>query len=130
MTLDKDLAELLDRKQRQQNMNDILNALNPSQIEFNTMILGFTDIIQSVFYNYLSSQCKSNQDKNEMDKRINATVNEIMDVLNKRSLSNPEDMVILSTIMIEAIAKALVRQSQTGEMRIAKKLSNLQKTTR
>lgn len=123
-----DLSHLLERKQRQTNMNEILDSLNPNQSEFNTMLLGFGDIIQSSFYNYLTSQCKTEKDRDDLDKRVNKTISEVMSVLNMKSLSNPEDMVVLSTIMIEAVAKSLVRQENNG-IRVSQKLHNLKKNT-
>ena len=123
-----DLSHLLERKQRQTNMNEILDSLSPNQSEFNTMLLGFGDIIQSSFYNYLTSQCKTEKDRDDLDKRINKTISEVMGVLNMKSLSNPEDMVVLSTIMIEAIAKSLVRQESNG-IRVSQKLHSLKKNT-
>lgn len=124
-----ELSNLLSRKQRQQNMNDLIESLNPDKTEFNTMILGFTDIIQSSFYNFLTSQCKTEKEREDMDKRLNGAVSEVLHVLNQKSLSNPEDMVILSTVMIEAIAKALVRQEDNG-LRVSQQLHNLRKQTK
>ena len=125
----EELSNLLSRKQRQENMNAILDSLNPDQAEFNTMILGFTDIIQSSFYNYLTSQCRTEKERKDMDDRLNKAISEVMTVLNMKSLSNPEDMVIMTTVMIEAVSKALVRQESNG-MRVSQKLNNLKKQTK
>lgn len=130
MAVKDEVVNVLNPKQRQENSTAILNSLNPDKTEFNTMILGFTDIIQSSFYNYMQAQCATDREQEEMNERINNNVNEVMDVLNKKSLSNPEDMVILTTVMIEAIAKALIRQSEGGEIRISQKLNNIKKATR
>lgn len=124
-----DLSTLIDRKQRQANMNDILNGLDPGETEFNTMLLGFTDIMQSTFYNYMVSQAKTEKERDEMDVRINKTITEVMQVLNLKSISNPEDMVILTTIMIESIVKALVRQDAGGQ-RVSQKLHNIKRAAR
>lgn len=124
-----ELSNLLSRKQRQQNMNDLIESLNPDKTEFNTMILGFNDIMQSSFYNLLTTQCKTEKERDEMDKRLNGAVSEVMHVLNQKSLSNPEDMVILTTVMIEAIAKALVRQEDNG-LRVSQQIHSLKKQSK
>lgn len=129
MTENEVIEFVSDRKKRQENMTELLNALNPDETEFNTMILGFADIIQSSFYPYLVSQCKNEKERDVMDERINDTVSSVMTTLNAKSLSNPEDMVILSTIMIEAITKALVRQNDSG-LRVSQKLQNIRKSPR
>lgn len=116
--MDEAVKQAISRKQRQANMDDILNSLNPDKHNFNTILLGFTDIMQSSFYNYLLSQCKSQKERNALNDRINATVNAVMEVLNEHSLSNPEDMVVLNTVMVEAINKALVRQAQGGQFEV------------
>ncbi len=118
-----------DRALRQQNMNDVINALNPDKTEFNTMILSFADIIQSSFYPFLVAQCKTSAERKEMDDRINQNISDFMEMLNQKSLSNPEDMVILSTIMIEAITKALIRQEDSG-MRVSQKLYHIKASPR
>lgn len=115
---------ILSRKERQENMDAILSSLQPAQQDFNTMLIGFADIIQSSFYNYLSSvNIKDEKAHDAMEQRINDGVNQVMAVLNERSQSNPEDMVILTTVMIEAITKALQRQSNAGEVPINKNLN-------
>lgn len=124
-----DLSTLISRKQRQTNMNDILNSLNPDTTEFNTMLLGFTDIIQSTFYNFLVSEAKTEKERDMVDERLNKTVSEVMGVLNMKSISNPEDMVILTTIMIESIVKALVRQDASG-LRVSQQLHNAKSAAR
>lgn len=114
---------IISRKERQENMDAILKSLEPKQQDFNTMLIGFTDIIQSSFFNYLSSHYLQDPEAHEtMEKRINDGVNAVMAVLNEKSQSNPEDMVILTTVMIEAITKALQRQSNTGEIPVNKNL--------
>lgn len=117
--MDKEVKQLISRKQRQENMDDILNSLNPDKHNFNTILLGFTDITQSSFYNFLISQCRSQKERDALNNRINSCVNEVMDVLNQHSLSNPEDMVVLTTIMVEAINKALVRQATDGSYEVS-----------
>lgn len=115
---------ILSRKKRQENMDAILKSLAPEQQDFNTMLVGFMDIIQSSFYNYLSSHyIQKPEEHDKMEQRINDGVNAIMGVLNEKSNSNPEDMVILSTIMIEATTKALQRQQNAGEVPINKNLN-------
>lgn len=110
---------ILSRKKRQENMDAILQSLNPEQQDFNTMLIGFADIIQSSFFNYLSSTYIQNEEEHKkMEQRIHDGVNSVMSVLNEKSNSNPEDMVILTTVMIEAITKALQRQQNTGEVPI------------
>lgn len=114
---------ILSRKERQENMDAILRSLEPKQQDFNTMLIGFADIIQSSFFNYLSSHYLQDEAAhNAMEQRINDGVNAVMATLNERSNSNPEDMVILTTVMIEAITKALQRQSNAGEVPINKNL--------
>jgi hypothetical protein len=113
--MDSNLKQAISRKQRQENMNDILETLNPDKHNFNTLILGFTDIMQGSFYNFLSSQCRSQTERKALNSRINECVNAVMEVLNEHSLSNPEDMVVLNTVMIEAINKALIRQGSSKE---------------
>lgn len=125
----KEVEDVLDPKQRQQNMTDILNALKPDETEFSTMLLGFNDIIQSTFYEYLMTQLANEPAREAAIERINKTVSEIMELLNRRSLSNPEDMVILSTIAIESISKAFVRQQDAG-VRVSKQLHNLKQQAR
>lgn len=115
---------ILSRQERQQNMDAILNSLAPEQQDFNTMMIGFTDIIQSSFFNFLSSNYIQNKAEHDaMEARINDGVNRVMSVLNEHSRSNPEDMVILTTVMIEAITKALQRQQNAGEVPINKNLN-------
>lgn len=104
------------RDQRQQNMDSILNALDADKLNFNTMILGFTDIMQTSFFNFLNSQARTETERKIMRDRMNKTVNKVMDVLNDNSLSNPEDIVVLTTVMIEAINKALIRQGNEGKV--------------
>ncbi|ABS83633.1 hypothetical protein 0305phi8-36p073 [Bacillus phage 0305phi8-36] len=106
----------ISRKQRQQNMNDILNSINPDKHNFNTVLMGFTDIIQSTFFNHVDSMCRTEEEKITLRNRINGTVNAVMETLNECSLTNPEDMVVLSTIMVEAINKSLYRQQEEGEL--------------
>lgn len=115
---------VLSRKMRQENMDAILKSLEPKQQDFNTMLIGFADIIQSSFFNYLSSHYINNEkEHNNMEQRINDGVNSVMAVLNEKSNSNPEDMVILTTVMIEAITKALQRQENAGEVPVGKTLN-------
>lgn len=123
-----ELSNLLDRKQRQENMNEILDSLNPDKTEFNTMILGFSDIIQSSFYNFLIKDAKTDKERQDLDDRLNSTISEVMNILNQKSLSNPEDMVVMTTVMIEAISKSLVRQEKGG-LRVSQKLHKLNKQT-
>lgn len=108
----------ISRKQRQKNIDEILNSLDPDKHNFNTMILGFTDIMQSTFYHSLVKLCKSQKERTALTDRINKCVNEVMEVLNEHSLSNPEDMVVLNTVMIEAINKALIRQDKDSESKV------------
>lgn len=115
---------VLSRKMRQENMDAILKSLEPKQQDFNTMLIGFADIIQSSFFNYLSSHYIQNEEEHsKMEQRINDGVNSVMAVLNEKSNSNPEDMVILTTVMIEAITKALQRQENAGEVPVGKTLN-------
>lgn len=115
---------ILSRQQRQENMDAILNSLAPKQQDFNTMMIGFADIIQSSFFNFLSSNyIQDKKEHDDMENRINEAVNKVMVVLNESSRSNPEDMVVLSTVMIEAITKALQRQQNAGEVPINKNLN-------
>jgi hypothetical protein len=112
-------VSFIDRKQRQKNMDDILNSLTPEKTNFNTMILGFSDIMQSSFYNYMMSSCQTQRERDALNNRVNQCVNAVMDVLNEHSLSNPEDMIVLNTVMIEAINKALYRQKDGGELEVS-----------
>lgn len=115
--MDAQTKQMLTRKEREANVNKILNSLDIEEHTFNTIILGFTDIIQSSFYNYLKSQCKSQNELKKMHDRINNEVNEVVEKLNDNSLSNPEDMVILTTVMIECINRALIRQKDNGTIK-------------
>ena len=117
--MDNSPKTLISRKQRQANMDDIVNSLNPDKHNFNTMLLGFSDIMQSSFYNYLSSQCRNQTERKALHDRINGCVNAVIDVLNDHSLSNPEDMVVLNTVMIESINKALVRQANDSDIPVS-----------
>ena len=118
-----ELSTILTREQRARNVDEILASLAPDQQDFNVMLLGFVDIIQSSFYNYLSSGLHTKPEEHDaMLDRVNNTVSEVMILLNSRSKSNPEDMVILSTVMIECIAKALQRQENEGQVPINKNL--------
>jgi DNA-binding protein YbaB len=116
-------VSFISRKQRQKNMDDILNSLHPEKTNFNTMILGFADIMQSSFYNYMMSLCQTQQERDALNNRVNKCVNAVMDVLNEHSLSNPEDMIVLNTVMIEAINKALYRQEGSGEVEVSQSIS-------
>lgn len=110
--MDNTELSFISRKQRQVNMKDIIDSLKPDEHNFNTMVLGFSDIIQSAFFDHLNALCKTEKEKEELRNRINGTVNAVMDTLNHRSLTNPEDMVVLSTIMIECVNKALYRAKE------------------
>lgn len=110
--MDNTELSFISRKQRQVNMTNILNSIKPDEHNFNTMILGFSDIIQSAFFDHLNALCKTEKEKEELRDRINGTVNAVMDILNHRSLTNPEDMVVMSTVMIECINKALFRAKE------------------
>lgn len=107
-------VSFISRKQRQQNMDDILNSLNVDKHNFNTILLGFSDIIQSSFFTHMNSLCNSENERKELRNRINGTVNAVMETLNERSLTNPEDMIVLTTIMVECVNKALFRQKEEG----------------
>ena len=120
---DFDLSILLSREQRQKNADAILNTLQPEQQDFNVMLMGFVDIIQSTFYSYLHATYERDEEQfNAMEARINRSITEVMKVLNRESGSNPEDMVILSTVILEAISKALQRQSN-GDVQVKTDLS-------
>lgn len=105
-----DVKKALRRTNRKENMQYVLDALDPNQHNFNSLLLSFVDVIQSTFYEYIRTQCKNEHERRQMHDRINEEVNEVMEVLNANSLSNPEDMVVLATVMVECIYKALIHQ--------------------
>ncbi len=112
-----ELSLLLSRKQRNINSAAILDTLKPEQQDFNVMLIGFGDIIQSTFFTHLTNAYGHNTEQQEaMEDRINLAVNRVMGVLNETVTSTPEDMVVLSTVMLEAIALALQRQANAGEI--------------
>jgi hypothetical protein len=112
--MNQQTKELLSRKQRQKNVNDILKRLDPNVHNYNTILLAFADIIQSSFYKYSEAQCKTEGQRRALHQRCNETINEIIQVLNKSGLSNAEDMIVLSTVMIEAINRAMIRGKESG----------------
>lgn len=112
--MEPEIKDVLNRKQRQKNANDILNRLDPDKHNFNVIILGFADIIQSSFYKFVESQCRSQSELRKKQDRMNKTISDVLTLLNESGLDNAEDMVVLSTCMVEAINRALVRQQENG----------------
>lgn len=107
-------VDFLDKKQRNQNVIKILDSLKPGEHSFNTMILGFCDIMQSTFYNHERSLCRNQAEVDQLNKRIEAGINDVSKVLNTNALSNSEDMIILTTIMLDAINQATLRLKELG----------------
>lgn len=105
---------LLNKKERNANTQRILNSLNPDQHNFNTMLLGFTDIIQSSFYNHARALCKNDREIDELNARIDKGVNDVLTQLNVNGATNSEDMIIMTTIMLEIINSAMLRQQEVG----------------
>lgn len=111
-----ELSLILSREQRRINADAILDTLQPAQQDFNVMLIGFADIIQSTFFNHISNTYIGHPEQQAaMEDRLNLAANRMMNVLNETLTSTPEDMVALSTVMLEAIAKALQRQANADQ---------------
>ncbi|MNO93978.1 hypothetical protein D3C76_855870 [compost metagenome] len=108
------IRDVLNRKQRQQNADAVLNSIHPDQQDFNVMLLAFADIIQAKFYDFVRVQCESQAELRKREERMNEMIHQILEGFDKSTLDNAEDMIVLSTCMIEAINRALIRQQQNG----------------
>lgn len=78
------------------------------------MLLAFADIIQSKFYDFVRAQSPSQADLRKREERMEEMITQILSGFDNSTLDNAEDMVVLSTCMIEAINRALIRQQQNG----------------
>lgn len=104
----------IDSAQRQKNADAILNSIQPDQQDFNVMLIAFSDIIQSKFYDFVRAQAASQAELRKSEQRMDAMIHQILEGFDKSTLNNAEDMVVLASCMIEAIGRAMDRQHDNG----------------
>ncbi|WP_422661588.1 hypothetical protein ACK8P5_26055 (plasmid) [Paenibacillus sp. EC2-1] len=107
-------VEFLTKKERDANATAILDALSPDRFTFSTMLFGFADIIQSQMFNNVRAQCKTEAEYNEMIARMTKGMYETSKALDSVSQNDAEDLIILSSIMIDTINRALIREESRG----------------
>lgn len=109
-----DTVDKLTKKERNANAVAILNALDPDKHNFNTMMTGFVDIIQSNMYLHLRSKCKSPAEEEALNKKLTKGMYEVAKAIDQ-SVTNPaEDMVVLAGVMLDTINRAMLRQEELG----------------
>lgn len=98
------VAKILLPENRQAIVTKIDDFLAQSGMEFYEGILGFTDLFNTIFINTLSEHIKSDEEKEESNKRINDLRHTFSEVLNTRKTNFvAEDMVTLMSLLAEAV---------------------------
>ncbi len=112
--IDDYTKKVLSKPQREANVKELLNRFDSEKHDFNTILLAFVDTIQSSFYNLSKSNCKTEGELRRVNNKINRTVTEILSLLNESGMDNAQDMVAVSTVMIEMINRAMLYQEASG----------------
>lgn len=99
--------EFFTAERREANMKIVIEKLNEvKELDFNSMIFTFADIIQSSFVNALHTG-KSKEERDETNERIINLNNRVIDALQENSDNMMEDMVVLSNLMMDAVENAM-----------------------
>jgi uncharacterized Tic20 family protein len=106
--------DVLNPRQRQINVDAILNSIHSDQQDFNVMLLAFTDIIQASFYSFMKGEAASEAVLRRKEEQVDAMITTFLESFNKSDLDNVQAILVLVTCMIESINRALDHQQQNG----------------
>lgn len=106
MTIEK---EYFTQERREANMQVVVKALGEvKELDFNSIVFAFADIIQSSFLNGLTIG-KSKEEREEINKHVIELNNKVIDTFNASSQNMMYDMVVLSNLIMEGVENAVQR---------------------
>lgn len=106
--------EFYTNERRQENMETVLKALEQTELDFNSLIFTFADIIHSMFLNAaLSGQEESERETTKTE--IADLINRVVDELNEKGQPQIYDMIALSNLLMDAIEMATQTALQRQE---------------
>lgn len=76
-------------------------AIEQTGMSLNEYIFASSDLIKTTFWISLSGE--SDEQANELRDRVSLAINDIIEVLEKHTNNVGEDMLVLSTVMLEAV---------------------------
>jgi hypothetical protein len=92
-------------EKRQENMKKVIGALKTVELDFNSIVFTFADIIQSTFLAGLLENL-SPIEREAMHEKIIQLNHQIIDVLNQDS-NLMIDMVVMSNLIMDAVENAV-----------------------
>jgi uncharacterized protein YejL (UPF0352 family) len=93
-------------EKRQQNMARVVGALKTVDLDFNSIVFTFADIIQSTFLAGLMENL-SPEERETMNETIIQLNHQVIDVLNKSNQPLMIDMVVMSNLIMDAVENAV-----------------------
>jgi hypothetical protein len=93
-------------EKRQQNMEKVIGALKTVELDFNSIVFTFADIIQSTFLSGLMENL-SPSERETMNDTIIQLNHKVIDVLNQGNQPLMIDMVVMSNLIMDAVENAV-----------------------
>lgn len=101
--------EYFTKERREANMQLVINQLSEiKELDFNSIVFTFADIIQSSFLNGLLIG-KSKEEREQINKEIVDINNALIDTLNTSSTNMMHDMVVLCNLIMDGVENAMQR---------------------
>jgi hypothetical protein len=103
------------KERREANMQLVIEQLNNvKELDFNSLVFAFADIIQSSFLNGLLMG-KSKEEREEINAKIINMNNAVIDTLNENSENMMHDMIVLSNLMMDAVENAMQQAMEDSQ---------------
>lgn len=99
----------LTKEERQTLFDSLSKALEASELSLNEFVFAASDLIKTTFWISLTANL-SEEEVNQMRERLTNSVNETISVLENNTDNVAEDMIVLSTVMLEAVNHVLSQQ--------------------
>lgn len=101
---------------RKQNVEKLFGQLEGTDLDFNSVIFAFADVIQSTFLNSMMNG-KSDEEQEEMNQQISDSLNDVIRLLEEQENVQAVDMVVLCNLMMDAAegAASLANRAEQNE---------------
>ena len=97
--------EYFSKERRKENAKQIMKALDSLQLDFNSLVFAFTDIIQSTFING-ACIAATPQEREEFFKNTTDLVNKLAATLSENKANHLIDIVALTNLIMDAVEMA------------------------
>lgn len=99
----------LNNDERKLLFDSLVKAIDESGLSLNEFIFSSSDLVKTTFWVSLTANL-GEQEVQEMRDRISNSINQIIDVLERNTNNVGEDMLVLSTVMLEAVNHVIAQE--------------------